>query len=162
MPKNNNGEPDVIICVPQPAKRRYTGAQFNSRDFARFRILWQVFEQVQRLVHTAGVAGMGRPYNELPLLQLQRQHERQEDKARLRVQPGLLPGPDSQRQRGFPETEQTQFRPEACNASRELPGASRPRGFGAAVLASLLQRHDSSVSTREYTSTRVNILRLRL
>lgn len=144
--KNNNEEPDLIMRPSQ--QRGTTGAQFNSRAFARFRILRQVFEQVQRLLHTAGVAGMGRSYNELPLLQLQRQHERQEDKARLRVQPGLLPGPDSQRQRGFPETEQTQFRPEAGNASRELPGSSRPRGLGAAVLASLFQRHDSSVSTR--------------
>lgn len=68
----------------------------------RFRILWQVFEQVQRLVYTTWMAGMGRSYNELPLLQLQCQHERQEDKARLRLQSGLLSGSDSQRQRGFP------------------------------------------------------------
>lgn len=111
-----------------------------------FRILRQVFEQIQRLVHTAGMARMGRSYNELPLLQLQRQHERQEDKARLRLQPGLLSGSDSQRQRGFPQAEQTQFRSEAGNVSRELPGAARPGGFGAAVLASLLQCHHSSVS----------------
>lgn len=96
------------------------------------------------------MAGMGRPYNELSLLQLQRQHERQEDKARLRLQPGLLSGSDSQRQRGFPQTEQTQFRPEAGNVSRELPGAARPGGLGAAVLASLLQCHHSSVSTTDF------------
>lgn len=92
---------------------------------------------------------MGRPYNELPLLQLQRQHERQEDKAWLRLQSGLLSGSDSQRQRGFPQAEQTQFRPEASNVSRELPGAARPGGLGAAVLASLFQRHHSSVSTTD-------------
>lgn len=97
------------------------------------------------------MAGVGRPHNELALLQLQRQHERQEDKARLRVQQGLLSGPDSQRQRGFPQTEQTQFRPEASDARRELPGAARPGGLGATVLTSLLQRHHSSVST--YLST---------
>lgn len=90
---------------------------------------------------------MGRPYNELPLLQLQRQHERQEDKARLRLQPRLLSGSDSQRQRGFPQAEQTQFRSQAGNVSRELPGAARSGGFGAAILASLLQCHHSSVST---------------
>lgn len=90
---------------------------------------------------------MGRSYNELPLLQLQRQHERQEDKARLRLQPGLLSGSDSQRQRGFPQAEQTQFRSQAGNVSRELPGAARSGGFGAAILASLLQCHHSSVST---------------
>lgn len=73
--------------------------------FLHFRILWQVFEQVQWLVYTAGMAGMGWSYNELALLQLQRQYERQEDKARLRVQQRLLSGPDSQRQRGFPKTE---------------------------------------------------------
>lgn len=115
------------------------------------RVLRQVFKQIQRLVHTAGMAGVGRPHNELALLQLQRQHERQEDKARLRVQQGLLSGPDSQRQRGFPQTEQTQFRPEASDARRELPGAARPGGLGATVLTSLLQRHHSSVST--YLST---------
>lgn len=102
------------------------------------------------------MAGMGRPYNELALLQLQRQHERQEDKARLRVQPGLLPGPDSQRQRGLPQAEQTQFRPEAGDARRELPGAARPGGLGAAVLASLLQRHHPSVSTRNFRAAFAN------
>lgn len=144
--KDDHDELDLIAPPPSRLPPRHHSGRFNSRDFARFRILRQVFEQVQRLVHTAGLAGMGRPYNELPLLQLQRQHERQEDKARLRVQSGLLPGPDSQRQRGFPQTEQTQFRPEAGNASRQLPGAARPGGLGAAVLASLLQRYDSSVS----------------
>lgn len=99
---------------------------------------------------------MGRPYNELPLLQLQRQHERQEDKARLRLQPGLLSGSDSQRQRGFPQAEQTQFRPEAGNVSRELPGAARPGGLGAAVLASLLQCHHSSVSTTDFLTVYSN------
>lgn len=92
------------------------------------------------------MAGMGRPYNELSLLQLQRQHEWQEDKARLRLQSGLLSGPDSQRQRCFSQAEQTQFRPEAGDVSRELPGAARSGGLGAAVLASLLQCHHSSVS----------------
>lgn len=93
---------------------------------------------------------MGRPYNELPLLQLQRQHERQEDKARLRLQPRLLSGSDSQRQRGFPQAEQTQFCPETGNVSRELSGAARSGRLGAAVLASLLQRHHSSVSTMDF------------
>lgn len=104
---------------------------------------------------------MGRPYNELPLLQLQRQHERQEDKARLRLQPGLLSGSDSQRQRGFPQAKQTQFRPEAGNVSRELPGAARPGGLGAAVLASLLQCHHSSVSTTDFLTVYSNFLRAR-
>lgn len=99
---------------------------------------------------------MGRPYNELPLLQLQRQHERQEDKARLRLQPGLLSGSDSQRQCSFPQAEQTQFRPEAGNVSRELPGAARPGGLGAAVLASLLQCHHSSVSTTDFLTVYSN------
>jgi len=139
LQKNGTEGTDLIM-------RASRQGQFNPRDFARCRILWQVFEQVQRLLHTTGVAGMGRAHNELPLLQLQRQHERQEDKARLRVQPGLLPGPDSQRQRGFPQTEQTQFRPEAGDAGRELPSTAWPGRLGAAVLASLLQRHDSSVS----------------
>ena len=44
---------------------------------------------------------MGRSHNEFTVLQLQREHEREEDKARLRVQQRLLPGPDSERQRGF-------------------------------------------------------------
>lgn len=98
---------------------------------------------------------MGRSYNELALLQLQRQYERQEDKARLRVQQGLLPGPDSQRQRGFPKTEQTQFRPETGHVGRELSRPARPGGLGAAVLASLLQRYHSSVSTQQTISALV-------
>lgn len=93
---------------------------------------------------------MGRPYNELPLLQLQRQHERQEDKARFRVQPGLLSGPDSKRQRRFSQAEQTQFRPETGDAGREFSGAARPRGLSAAILTSLLQCHHSSVSTTNF------------
>lgn len=115
-----------------------------------FRILRQIFEQIQRFVHTARMAGMGRPYNELSLLQLQCQHEWQEDKARFRLQPGLLSRPDSQRQRCFPQAKQTQFRPEAGDVSRELPGAARSGGLGAAVLASLLQCHHSSVSTTDF------------
>jgi len=98
------------------------------------------------------MAGMGRPYNELSLLQLQRQHEWQEDKARFRLQPGLLSGPDSQRQRCFPQAKQTQFRPEAGDVSRELPGAAWSGGLGAAVLASLLQCHHSSVSTTDFVT----------
>lgn len=47
------------------------------------------------------MAGMGRSHNEFTVLQLQREHEREEDKARVRVQQGLLPGPDSERQRDF-------------------------------------------------------------
>lgn len=90
---------------------------------------------------------MGRPHNELALLQLQRQYERQEDKARLRVQQGLLPGPDCERQRRFPTAEQTQFRPETGHVGRELSGPARSGGLRAAVLASLLQRYHSSVST---------------
>lgn len=129
-----------------------SSARLNSHDFSRFRLLWQVFEQIQRLVYTAGMAGMGRSYNELPLLQLQRQHERQEDKARLRVQPGLLPGPDSQRQRGFPQAEQTQFRPEAGDVGREFSGAARPGGLSTAILTSLLQCHHSSVSTTNFSA----------
>lgn len=67
----------------------------------RSRLLRQVSEQVQRIVHTARMAGMGRSHNEFTVLQLQREHEREEDKARVRVQQGLLPGPDSERQRDF-------------------------------------------------------------
>lgn len=92
------------------------------------------------------MAGVGRSHNELAVLQLQRQHEREEDKARLRVQQGLLSGPDSERQRCFFASEQAQFRPEAGDACRQFPGASRSRGLRAPVLSSLLQRHDSPVS----------------
>lgn len=105
---------------------------------------------------------MGRSYNELPLLQLQCQHERQEDKARLRLQPGLLSGSDSQRQCSFSQAEQTQFRPEAGNVSCELPGAAWPGGLGAAVLASLLQCHHSSVSTTDFLTVYSDFLRARL
>jgi len=96
------------------------------------------------------MARMGRSYNELALLQLQRQYERQENKARFRVQQGLLSGPDSQRQRGFSKAEQTQFRPETGYVSRKLSCSARPGGFGAAVFSSLFQRHHSSVSTTNY------------
>lgn len=114
------------------------------------RVLRQVSEQVQRSVHTARLAGVGRPHNEFTVLQLQREHEREEDKARLRVQQGLLSGPDSERQRGFSQTEQTQFRPEAGDARREFPGAARTGGLRTPVLPSLLQRHHSPVSTRNF------------
>lgn len=113
----------------------------------RFRLLRQVPEQVQRLVHTARLARMGRSHNEFTVLQLQREREWEEDKARLRVRQGLLSGLDSERQRGFSTPEQTQFRPEAGDAGREFPGAARPGGFSAAVLAPLLQRHHSPVSS---------------
>ena len=117
-------------------------SQFSHRR----RLLRQVSEQVQRLVHPAGLARMGRPNNELALLQLQRQHERQEDKARLRVQQGLLSGSDSQRQRRLPQAEQAQFRPQAGDAGGELPSAPRTRGFGAPVLRHVFQHHHPSVS----------------
>lgn len=132
---------------------------FNLHNFfLHFRILWQVFEQVQWLVYTTGMARMGWSYNELALLQLQRQYERQEDKARLRVQQRLLSGLDSQRQRGFPKAEQTQFCPKTGYVSRKLSSSAWSGGFGAAVFASLLQRHHSSVSTTKYLIVFVRVL----
>lgn len=105
------------------------------------RLLRQVPEQVQRQLHPARLARVGRPHHELALLQLLHQPQRQAHQARRRLPQGLLPGPDRERLGGVPAAEQAVLLAQAGDAGAELPRAARPRGLGAAVLAPLLQRH---------------------
>lgn len=56
--------------------------------FVSFRILREILEQVQRIVHSARMERMGRPDHELQILQLFHKYEREKNQTRFRLPKG--------------------------------------------------------------------------